>query len=153
MNKLSAAGVALLEKIEAFRSKAYLDQKGVPTIGIGSTRIKGKPVKLGMVCTYGQALGWLHEDVAEASRVLNTMYPELTQNQFDALVIFFYNVGEPQFRSSTLCKTLLRGGTVTQRMFTDWNKVTNPETGIKEISNGLVARRKREFALFTSEAQ
>lgn len=49
-----------LERDEDKRNAAYLDSKGIPTIGVGHT---GREVHLGLVWTDGQIAAALHEDV------------------------------------------------------------------------------------------
>jgi lysozyme len=88
---------------------------------------------------------WAADNVADAVTV------PLTPGQFDALVSIVFNIGTGAFRRSTLLKKLNR------RMYADaaneflrWDKVTNPVTGAKEVSAGLVKRRQAERALFLS---
>ena len=69
----------------------------------------------------------------------------VTQNQFDALVSFTYNLGAGNLRSSTLLKKLNAGdyaGAADE--FPKWNKA-----GGKELA-GLTRRRNAERDLFLS---
>lgn len=58
----SRDGLHLTEQFESCRLLAYLDSKGVPTIGWGHTA----GVHLGMTCTQEQADTWLKQDVQTA---------------------------------------------------------------------------------------
>lgn len=133
-------GYKFTEKHEGCRLVAYRDTGGVWTIGYGHT----KGVKEGDVITAQQADQFLHEDVAEAvMNVNNLVTMPVTQNQFDALVDFTFNVGVKAFSGSTLLKLLNSGdykGASLQ--FARW-KYDNG----KEVA-GLIARRKDEADLF-----
>jgi len=104
---LSDVGLKKLEVREGKRHRAYLDTKGIPTIGVGHT---GPEVYLGLVWTDQQIEDALRDDVAECENAINKyVYVPLTQNQFDALVSFTFNVGIMAFRRSTLLKVLNTG--------------------------------------------
>ena len=149
--QLSPAGDALVKEFEEFRAKAYLDAKKVPTIGYGTTRIKGVPVKLGMTCTMEQALEWKRDDdqqfLADIERLVKV---PLTQNQVDALVSFVYNVGAGGFSSSTLLKAINSSKPVFEDYFVRWNKVRDPKTGKLVVLSGLTRRRQAEYKLYIS---
>jgi lysozyme len=151
MLQLSKNGVALIHDSESFRAVAYLDSKRIPTIGYGTTRIKGVPVKLGMTCTEEQALEWFNDDCRE---VLNTIerrvQPSLNQHQIDALASFIYNVGGGAFANSTLLKAINEKMPVQESHFTRWNKIRDPQTGELVVLKGLTKRRLREYALYVS---
>lgn len=87
--RISKGGLELIKSFEGFRSKAYQDSVGVWTIGYGHTR----GVKPGMVVTREQAEMSLRFDVSHVEEYLNKHELSLKQNQFDALVSLFYNIG------------------------------------------------------------
>ncbi len=146
MHKISDEGLRLLCGDEAFRSKAYLDQGGLPTIGFGSTRINGEPVTLDMEINLPVAHACLRGDAKTAATAVNKwITAPLTQAQFDALVSLTYNIGVGGFQTSTLRRVINEGLPVTEDHFTRWCKVK----GV--VSNGLLARRKREYQRFMSE--
>jgi lysozyme len=148
---LSAAGDQFIKDFEAFRSTAYPDSKGVWTIGFGTTRINGVPVRPGMTCSMEQALEWKRQDVAQFLPVIARLVrAPLNQNQIDALVSFVYNVGPGGFQASSLLKTINAGAPVTEDLFTRWNKIRDPRTGQLIVLNGLTRRRRAEYQLFTS---
>ena len=67
----------------------------------------------------------------------------LNENQFSALVSFVYNIGGSRFRSSTLRQRLRREDYAkASAEFPKWRRAAG------KILKGLVARRKREQALF-----
>ena len=97
-------GLQLLMLREGKRYKAYLDSKGIPTIGVGHT---GPEVKMGLVWTNQQVVDTLRRDVSTAESCINSnVKVELTQNQFDALVSFVFNVGVGAFSKSTMLKKI-----------------------------------------------
>jgi len=150
--KISKTGLALIKYFEGYRSKAYLCSAGVPTIGYGTTRINGQPVKLGMVCTEAQAEAWLASDVLQFEKDVNALVThELTQYQFDALVSFAYNVGSDidadtiaeGLGDSTLLKKVNRKEYIlASAEFLKWNKAGG------KVLPGLVTRRRAEHLLF-----
>lgn len=138
---LSNLGLAILESLEDFREEAYRDSGGIWTCGYGHT---GPDVKQGTTCTPEQADVWLRMDVSHAEQVV-TQLGELGQHQFDALVLFVYNVGAQAFHDSTL-HTLLDAGddAAAAQQFLKWNHVKGVENA------GLTKRRRIERALFLS---
>lgn len=140
--KLSESGLKELKSYESLKLTAYQDQGGVWTIGYGHT----KNVKSGDNCTQTQAEEWLREDVysAEKTVISETETLILTQNQFDALVIFCYNVGNSAFKNSTLLKKVKANPNDTSIAdeFKRWIYVK----GV--VSNGLVNRRQKEINIY-----
>jgi GH24 family phage-related lysozyme (muramidase) len=73
----------------------------------------------------------------------------LNENQFGTLVSWAYNVGCGAMEGSTLVKRLLKGddpNTVAQEELPTWR------TSLGEVHPGLVARRKKEIALFQTDS-
>ena len=136
----SENGLKLTEQFEGCRLEAYLDQAGIPTIGYG--HIGG--VRMGDKCTQQQAEKWLLEEVKNAEDAVNDLVQvPLTQNQFDALVDFVYNLGAGNFEKSTLLRRLNKGdyqGAAEQ--FGVWNRAGG------FVRNGLTRRRMVEKELF-----
>lgn len=149
--EMSDSGIALLMRLEAFRDTAYPDSGGLWTIGYGSTRVDGIPVKKGDTITMPKAIACLRQDVkAFVSALQRSVTVPLNQNQIDALTCFMYNVGGSGFAKSTLRKTINAGKPVTEDLFTRWNKVKDQKTGKYVVVNGLTTRRKREYKLYMS---
>lgn len=139
---LSKVGEDLIKSSEELRLTAYLDDRGIPTIGWGHTL----GVHLGMTCTEAQAEQWFLEDMQPVVSVINRIVlAPLTQNQFDALCSLAFNVGIFAFRTSTLVRLLNdRNYAAAANEFVKWD-----HEGRKEVP-GLLNRRKREQALFNT---
>lgn len=138
---LGPKGKALIQSFESLALVSYQDQRGIWTIGWGHT---GPNVGPGQVCTPEQADVWFVADTNTAVHgVWNTVDVALTQNQFDALVSFTYNVGVGSEAHSTLIKLLNAGHTQQAAdQFLVWNHVDG-------VANaGLTRRREAEQALF-----
>lgn len=149
----SFRGIEQLKSLEGFRAKAYNDMEpnnpdsikpGVWTIGYGTTKVDGKPVYKGMTCSQEQATLWLQQDLAPIQTIINqNVKAKISQNMFDALVSFIYNVGQGAFLNSTLLRKLNNKQYVgAADEFKRWNK----SQGV--ILPGLVSRREIERSLF-----
>lgn len=100
---ISDQGLLLIKMREGSRTHAYLDTKGIPTIGVGHTA----GVQMGDCITDEQVLDLLREDIAIVEVAINSLVTvQLTQNQFDALCSFIFNVGVNAFKNSTLLRRL-----------------------------------------------
>lgn len=139
----SPTGLLLTQDFEQCRLVAYLDSKGVPTIGWGHTY----GVRLGDTCTQAQADRWLTEDVQGAVNAVNHyVAAHLRQNEFDALVDFVFNVGAGNFASSTLLRKLNLGDLVgASKELERWDM-----SGGQHLA-GLLRRRKAEQVMFDLE--
>ena len=137
----SVNALTLLKQVEGCKLKAYQDGGGVWTIGYGHT---GPDVTPGLVITQQRAEELLAQDVKKVEGYINSLVTSaLTQNQFDALVSFVYNVGKKQFATSTLLRLLNQGQfTLAKEQFQRW-KYDNG----KEVQ-GLINRRVKEAELF-----
>lgn len=143
--KTSNPGINLIKSFEGLRLKAYDDGVGVWTIGFGTIKYpNGVRVKKGDTCSDAQAEQYLRNDLVTFENAINKLVKvSLTQNQFDALVSFTYNLGETNLASSTLLKKLnakdCKGAAAE---FPRWNKAGG------KVLNGLVKRRNAEMELF-----
>lgn len=144
---LSAAGIAFIELWEGLRLNAYRDSKGLPTIGIGTTRYpNGTKVKMGDTCTKAQAYEWFRFDIARFESFVNRVIKvPLNQNQFDALVSLVYNIGETNFTEGSVDDKL--NAKQIDAALKTWLLYVN--SGGKKI-DGLVNRRQAEVKLFKS---
>lgn len=141
--KTGAKGIELIKHFEGFESKAYLDIVGVLTIGYGTT----KGVSKGMVITESQGEDFLKRDLAYfEDKVKKLVKVDLTQNQFDALIAWTYNLGEGNLASSTMLQKInsSKFSEVPAQMMR-WNKA-----GGKEVA-GLTRRRWAEAQLFEKD--
>jgi lysozyme len=141
--QLGMRGTALIESFEQLRLTAYPGQEGKPTIGWGHT---GPEVRLGMTCTREQADAWFVQDTHTAVvGVQRTITATLTQNQFDALVAFTFNVGTGAESHATIVRLVNAGNMDAAALeFAKWNHVN----GV--VSDGLTRRRAAEHDLFVS---
>ena len=88
--KTGTKGIELIKHFEGCELEAYHCAAGVPTIGYG--HIKG--VQMGDTITQEQAEQMLVEELNEYEGYINDMVTTpLSQNQFDALVSWVYNLG------------------------------------------------------------
>lgn len=139
----SDQGVDLIKRFEGCRLQSYRCPAGVWTIGYGHT---GTDVTEGRRITIEEADRLLREDLAHMERrVRQLVTAPLTQNQFDALVSFAFNVGLGALERSTLRKKLntqdYRGAAA---QFLVWDKAGG------KVLPGLVRRRRAERDLFLS---
>jgi len=141
----SDAGIALTKGFEGLRLTAYRDCGGVLTIGYGHT---GPDVAEGMTIDEAQAEVLLRADLQAAVDCVNrAVIPAITQNQFDALVDFCFNVGCGALLNSTLLRKLNAGdfaGAAAQ--FAVWVHAGG------EVVAGLVRRRELEAEMFLSHS-
>jgi GH24 family phage-related lysozyme (muramidase) len=152
--KTSSVGVELIKQFEGLRLQSYLCPAKIWTVGWGTTLIKGKPFGKGLTITKEQAEEYLADDLVPFEQAVNSLVKvKLTQNQFDALISFVYNVGADidadniaeGLGDSTLLKKLNAGdykGAADQ--FLKWDKANG------KVMKGLTIRRQAERALFLS---
>lgn len=133
---LSENGAAFIKQNEGLRLTPYIDGTG-HSIGYGHFIPAGQSVPKSI--TQGQANAWFTSDIMTAENAVNTyVNVGLSQNQFDALVDFVYNIGTPRFASSTLLRKLNAGDYSGAAMeFLNWK---TPPT--------VLDRRRKEIALF-----
>lgn len=152
----SQSGIELIKKFEGLHKlqddgtvSAYRCPAGKWTIGYGSVR----GVRSGMKITKDEAEALLIKDVIDHNKAIyrNVNVP-LTQGQFDALSSFVFNLGEANFKSSTLLKKLNQGlyEDVPEQIMR-WNKAR--VNGKLQVLNGLTRRRAAEAAIFTRDAK
>ena len=138
-----------IKKKEGFRTKAYLDTNGTPTIGYGSTMWAcGRKVKLGDTITKEQAENLLDWEITNKSSALIGL--KLNENQYTALLSLIYNIGVGAFNTSTL-KKLVKVNPNNPKIkdeFLRWNKETIK--GKKVVNKGLTNRREQEAELYFS---
>lgn len=134
--KISDTGLQLVAQFEGCRLTAYQDSVGVWTIGYGHTR----GVRRGQTISKGQALEFLRQDIVTAEKQVmkyDSKY-HWTQNQFDALVSFAFNVGN--------ISQLTNNGTRSIAQISAKISAYNKAGG--KVLRGLTARRNAERALF-----
>ena len=142
----SKNGAHLTESFEGLRLTAYPDPGtgGDPwTIGYGHT---GPDVHPGLTITQEQAEELLMQDVKKAAAAVNAKVTgDITQEEFDALVDFVFNVGAGNFAASTLLKKVNSGdihGAAAE--FEKWDMAAGKHMA------GLLRRRHAESEEFLS---
>lgn len=156
MNKnINSVGAIFLQQREGFSSTPYLCSAGIPTIGFGNTfypdgrkvTLKDKPI------TRAYAIQIFQNVVAQFVKDVNLLVTsDITQNQFNALVSFAYNVGSDidvdkiveGLGDSTLLKKVNANPNdkTIKNEFAKWNKANG------KINNGLISRRQLESELY-----
>ena len=144
---ISNKGLDLIKHEEAFMSHPYLDVALVPTIGYGTTHYNGgRAVTMSDHSISRDTATLLLRDQIDkhyGKMVNHYVRVPVTQNQFDALVSFAYNVGTGALKHSTLLRKLNHG---------DYDAI--PDELLKwthaggKVVKGLIARRKKEASLF-----
>jgi GH24 family phage-related lysozyme (muramidase) len=141
--KTSKNGIELIKAFEGCRLKGYLCSAGVPTIGYGHTgKVNGIQVSTSMKITQETANILLSADLAKFEKEVNKYNTyKWTQNEFDALVSFCYNVGS--------LTQLTDSGKRTKEVIGS-KMLLYVNSGGKKLS-GLVVRRKAEQKLFLTK--
>lgn len=134
--KTSENGIALIERHEGYAAQVYNDA-GHEAIGYGHDLQPGESFAGGVTQEEADAL--LRTDLAERFEpaVNAVIIPECTQNQYDALVDFAYNLGVASLRTM-----VAHGWEYIPEQMIRWTRING------EISAGLVARREEEATLF-----
>jgi lysozyme len=148
--------ISFIQKEEGFSPTAYKDQAGVWTIGYGTTKINGVPVKPTDTITQENAKALaLEQAVNEYSTFADKLgETPLTPNQFTALNSFEYNLGPGVWNQPTgkqILASIQKGDLKTaQSLMQKFINVKNPQTGILEPNPTLITRRQREGELLLS---
>lgn len=130
-----------IKKVEGFRYKAYQCSAGVWTIGYGHT----ENVKPNQTITLQKADILLKQDVSKyANGVKKLVTTNITQNMFNALISFAYNLGLNTLRKSTLLKK------INNNDYSVSNEFLKYVLAGGVVKEGLINRRKLEIALFYS---
>lgn len=155
--KMDKTGISFLKEVEGIRTEVYSDVAGFPTIGVGHRLspdqttsgkiiINGREKKLSKL-TVSDIENLLRNDLKRFENTVNKYVDiEISQNEFNALTSFAFNVGSYAFRKSTLLKRLNEGNR---------NAVPNEierwiYAGGKKIK-GLINRRQKEIELWKGE--
>lgn len=159
--RISENGIAFIKRWEGLRLKPYKDVAGHWTIGYGHLIRPHEDFSAGI--TEAEAEELLRRDLAPVEADVNLLVRvPLTQNQFDALVSFAFNVGTDVdadeiaegLGDSTLLKKLNAGDYVGAAE--EFVRVENGRTvgwvhAGGKVVEGLVNRREAEKALFLTQ--
>ena len=146
--QISQKGLNLIKEFEGCKLEAYKCPAGVWTIGYGTTdadySITKTKIKAGLKISKQQAEKWLRQSVnkkySPKVNKYNNKY-HWTQNEFDAMVSFAYNLGS--------IDELTANGKRTKKEISQKMLLYTKAKG-KELP-GLVRRRKAEQKLFLSQ--
>lgn len=153
----SQKGIDFIKGYEKLKLKLYDDATDNATIGyghlvhtgkIGTNTAKEKGFKDGITETKAEEL--LKSDIKDKAEkfIKDNVTVKLTQNQFDALSAFTFNVGGGSLKSSTLLKKVNADDTdaAIRTQFKAWNKGT--VKGKKVELKGLTKRRGQEADIY-----
>ena len=149
ITRASSKGIELIELFEGFSARPYKCPAGIPTIGYGATFYPdGKKVTMGdKLITKAEATELLKNMLVSFEKYVDSYCVDtVTQNQFDGLVSFCYNLGPSNLKSSTLLKKVNKNPNdeTIRAEFMKWTKA-----GGKTLP-GLVKRREAEADLYFS---
>lgn len=142
--KASINAYRMIKDFEILKLEAYRCPAGVLTIGYGHT----KNVKAGDKITVQEADELLDDDVAECEHGIESLrLPNLTQNQYDALVSFVFNLGIGNLGMSTLRKKIALNpdDKTIKAEFMRWVHADG------KVLPGLIRRRDKEAQLYFTE--
>ena len=148
--QFTGTALALLKRLEGLRLAAYLDTGGKLTIGYGHT---GGDFAPGTRWSQERAEATLDRDVGRFVTGVSHLLeggPELSDEQFSALVIFAFNVGLEALKGSTLLRVVMAEhfeGVPDQ--LRQWVHVHDAQ-GRLALDPGLVKRRDAEISLWNS---
>lgn len=107
---ITASTIDYITEEEGFRNKAYKDSKGLWTIGVGHLIKKDEPHLLNAVLSDQEVKDLLKSDLKWCSEAVeSSVKVPLNQNQFDALYSLCFNIGETNFKKSTVVRRLNTG--------------------------------------------
>lgn len=147
--KLDENGYKLISEFEGLSLVPYLCSAKVPTIGYGNTFYpSGKKVTLQDKPITKSVAYWMLKETANvfATQVNLLVKTKLTQNQFNALVSFAFNLGSQALGKSTLLKKVNANPNdpTIRNEFLKWNKAGG------RVLDGLTKRRTKEANLYFS---
>lgn len=137
-------GLNLIKGYEGLRMSAHYAPSEQWTVGYGHT----SSARHGMSVTEGDAERLLRDDVGPIESLIgDTVRAPLNQNEHDALVSLIFNIGEENWKRSTVLRKLNAGDKIgAANAFELWTKayVNNELVAL----DGLVRRRAAEKSLF-----
>jgi lysozyme len=148
--KLDLNGYNLIKTFEGLSLKPYLCSAGVPTIGYGNTfYTNGIMVTIKDAPITKENADEMLKVIADsfALKVSKIVPNNLTQNQFNALVSFAFNLGVQALTNSTLLRLVKINPNDANiaKQFLRWNIAGG------KVVDGLTKRRIKESALYFSK--
>lgn len=144
---ISDALIQFIESWEGFEANWYDDGTGTQTIGYGHTS-ETIPPEITLPLTQASGEQLLKSDLGSYISSVQSTFSgtTLTQNQFDAMVDFAFNMGPTALAGSTLAKDIKSGadfGTL-KTDFEMWSKAGS------QTLKGLLYRRDAEWSMFVN---
>jgi len=145
--RLDSKGYELIKTFEGLSLKPYLCSAKVPTIGYGNTfYTNGVKVTMSDAPITQEKANEMLKVIADsfALKVSKIVPSGLTQNQFNSLVSFAFNLGVQALTNSTLLRLVKinsNDGNIAKE-FLRWNKAGG------KVVDGLTKRRIKESALY-----
>lgn len=129
--------------------RVYLDPIAIPTVCVGHTGKDVTKADVGRVFSEERCAELLRSDAQAAEKAVKrcVTFP-VTQNQYDALVSFTFNVGGANLCSSTLVRLHNAGDCRSAAaQFPRWNKAAG------RVLPGLTKRRAHERAMYEADCE
>ena len=148
--RLDSKGYELIKTFEGLSLKPYLCSAKVPTIGYGNTfYTNGVKVTMSDAPITQEKANEMLKVIADsfALKVSKIVPSGLTQNQFNALVSFAFNLGVQALTNSTLLRLVKinpNDGNIAKE-FLRWNKAGG------KVIEGLTKRRIKESSVYFSK--
>jgi len=143
-HRVSKTAIALIKRFEGYRRKAAQLPDGRWMIGHGHTLTARQGAEVGE----DDAEALLIYDLIAVAHALNEqVFIPLTENQFDALCSFVFNIGLDNFRASGVLKRLNEGALVQAACAMEFWRKAEFE-GERIVIDALVRRRAAEKLLF-----
>ncbi len=143
--RLSGVGLELIKSFEGFRARATQLSNGRWMLGYGHTASAREGVRI----TRADAeLVLYHHDLPPIEKLIrDRVLTPLSQNEFDAIVSFVFNIGDEAFLQSDVLAHLNRGARIeAAEAMSDWRR--GRMDGTLRVIDALVRRRAAEIALF-----
>ena len=148
--RLDSKGYELIKTFEGLSLKPYLCSANISTIGYGNTfYTNGVKVTMSDAPITQEKANEMLKVIADsfALKVSKITPSGLTQNQFNALVSFAFNLGVHALTNSTLLRLVKinpNDGNIAKQ-FLRWNKAGG------KVVDGLTKRRIKESSLYFSK--
>ena len=145
-HRVSRAAIELIKRFEGYRRHAAQLPDGRWMIGYGHTLT----AREGAEVSESDAEALLVYDLISVQHTVNeNVYAPLSQNQYDAICSFAFNIGLDNFRRSQVLKRLNAGAHVQAACAMELWRKTDFE-GERIVLDALVRRRASEKTLFLS---
>lgn len=143
-HQISRAAIELIKRFEGYRRTAAVLPDGRWTIGYGHTLT----ARRGAQVSEADAEALLIYDLIAVAHAINeAVFAPLSQNEFDALCSFVFNIGTQDFSRSAVLRRLNEGAHLNAACAMEmWRKADI--AGERILIDALIRRRAAEKALF-----